>query len=348
MLANFAFNENEHRYKYLVHFSMLFITVTFFITLTIDKFITDGMLLISVSTFFVPFWFFLADILTEVYGATTSRKVILIVTLMQFLFAALFFLLATLHNTTLSAINVSSNDQLLDSIPKMSLSIIFATLIGGFINTFIIAKATAWLSNIYHWVAMVIISTIGQAIFIIFSNILGFIFIYHFDIIFKLSYSEIMCVFVLNLLFFIPFKILINYIKVVENIQGLNSRNETTGSKFNKTTKITNLYTGTDGKTYFKEIELNIPMKRELGYYSKNYECSSFKIREFKPGSKIDWHVSPSVRCVIYLSGEIEITSSSGEKRIFKDGDMLLITDTTGNGHTTRTLKEGRSVIIHI
>jgi hypothetical protein len=49
----------------------------------------------------------------------------------------------------------------------------------------------------------------------------------------------------------------------------------------------------------------------------------------------------------VLLDGEIEICTSTGEKRTF-GGDVLLVEDTTGKGHQTRQLSPGtrRSLFI--
>ena len=38
---------------------------------------------------------------------------------------------------------------------------------------------------------------------------------------------------------------------------------------------------------------------------------------------------------------EVEVEVTSGEKRRFVGGDVLLVEDTTGTGHRTRTVSQG-------
>lgn len=54
----------------------------------------------------------------------------------------------------------------------------------------------------------------------------------------------------------------------------------------------------------------------------------------------------PTYNNIIYLEGEVEVEASGGEKRIFKVGDVLFATDLSGEGHVTRTLSKGRSIIV--
>jgi mannose-6-phosphate isomerase-like protein (cupin superfamily) len=54
-----------------------------------------------------------------------------------------------------------------------------------------------------------------------------------------------------------------------------------------------------------------------------------------------DWHPTPKRQFFFCLSGEIEITVSDGEIRIFRSGDVFLLEDTTGKGHRSKvTSKE--------
>ena len=86
--------------------------------------------------------------------------------------------------------------------------------------------------------------------------------------------------------------------------------------------------------------------KQPLGNYSKKYPVTGMMFRDFKKGATFDWHTAPQPQYIIYLEGEVEVETSSGEKRTFKAGDILFATDLTGKGHITKTLTDGKSIII--
>lgn len=46
-------------------------------------------------------------------------------------------------------------------------------------------------------------------------------------------------------------------------------------------------------------------------------------------------HPAPARQWVVLLRGELAVTTSDGEQRKFAPGDLLLVTDTEGRGHTT-------------
>ena len=61
----------------------------------------------------------------------------------------------------------------------------------------------------------------------------------------------------------------------------------------------------------------------------------------------MSWHTPPfGPVYVIFMSGKQEITISTGEKKIFGVGDIVLFEDTEGSGHRTIALEAGRSVIL--
>lgn len=110
--------------------------------------------------------------------------------------------------------------------------------------------------------------------------------------------------------------------------------------------KIVKLYTNVDNQSQFIEIDSGKTTLHELGQYSEKYPVTGLIFRDFEPGTEFNWHNAPQPQYIIYLEGEIEIEVGSGEKRIFKPGDVLLATDLTGKGHITRTLTKGKSIII--
>ena len=61
-----------------------------------------------------------------------------------------------------------------------------------------------------------------------------------------------------------------------------------------------------------------------------------------QPPSTPDWepHVAPRRQWVIVLRGRAALTVSTGERREFGPGDVLLFEDTEGEGHVSTPLTE--------
>lgn len=98
---------------------------------------------------------------------------------------------------------------------------------------------------------------------------------------------------------------------------------------------VSRLYTGADGESHIEELKpQDHPELREL------QGTSGIRLQEFTAKQFIDWHPAPRRQWVIILSGELEIGLGDGTLRRFGPGDARLVEDTTGRGHTTRTLGE--------
>src|SRR4030095_2882347 len=61
-------------------------------------------------------------------------------------------------------------------------------------------------------------------------------------------------------------------------------------------------------------------------------------------GWEADWHPSSGRHLFAVLSGMWEVTTSDGEVRTFAKGDVLLVEDTTGKGHTSRVISQEESI----
>ncbi len=112
--------------------------------------------------------------------------------------------------------------------------------------------------------------------------------------------------------------------------------------------KFYTIFTAEDNKSYFKEETITPETEEPLGSYSKNYFVENMRFRTFKAGSVFDWHTAPQKQFIIYQEGEVEVHASGGEKIIFRPGDVLLAADTKGKGHISRTITDGKSIILTV
>jgi hypothetical protein len=61
-----------------------------------------------------------------------------------------------------------------------------------------------------------------------------------------------------------------------------------------------------------------------------------------------DWHPAPKRQIALFLSGNLEIEVSDGEKRRFESGSVVLLEDTRGKGHTTRVIENGLLAMVQL
>jgi hypothetical protein len=106
--------------------------------------------------------------------------------------------------------------------------------------------------------------------------------------------------------------------------------------------KITRLYTGTDDRSHFEEIEVPFESREDFGLFTIPEPAKAFFFREIPPDWKYEWHNVVCREYVVMISGEAEIEVGSGDVRLFRPGDVLLAEDMTGQGHRTRVI--GRKV----
>jgi hypothetical protein len=102
--------------------------------------------------------------------------------------------------------------------------------------------------------------------------------------------------------------------------------------------RITRIGVTADGGSEFSEIDIELADVGALGRLSEGWPASSVIFRENVPDGIVDWHLAPRRQLVVLLDGEIEVEVTSGEKRRFQGGDIVLVEDTKGRGHRTRTI----------
>ena len=101
------------------------------------------------------------------------------------------------------------------------------------------------------------------------------------------------------------------------------------------------LYTGSDGESHIEEI------KAEALQNIKVTGTMSFSVQERAPGHFMDFHPAPFRRWQVGLVGRTIIGLSDGTSHTFVPGDVRLIEDTTGKGHTT-TYPDGLTITMQI
>ena len=105
------------------------------------------------------------------------------------------------------------------------------------------------------------------------------------------------------------------------------------------------LYTDEQGESHFQD------QSETLHPFDFAPPAPLVNLSSAKPASQViflgaptgwtsDLHPAPRRQYFCFLSGEVEITVSDGETRLFKPGAVLLLEDTTGKGHISRLVSE--------
>ena len=77
-------------------------------------------------------------------------------------------------------------------------------------------------------------------------------------------------------------------------------------------------------------------------------KVTSIRFRIGEPGNFSDWHQESRRNYIITLSGEGELGLGDGTSRRFGPGQVMLVEDLTGQGHTTRVTSTEPRITIAI
>jgi len=114
--------------------------------------------------------------------------------------------------------------------------------------------------------------------------------------------------------------------------------------------KYVRLYADDNGESHFEECELVFKSvdfappapPLDVSVFGQVEQCS---ILRAKPGWKGDWHPAPDRQLHFYLSGEVEVQASDGERRRITAGEFTLVEDVTGKGHRSHVVSNKDVVI---
>lgn len=106
--------------------------------------------------------------------------------------------------------------------------------------------------------------------------------------------------------------------------------------------RIVRFHTRADGGSQFAEIEIALANTREDAFghliaYSRPFVSPNVSVVELPDGLDQDWHCAPERQLVVVLDGTIEVETTDGDTRRWRNGECFLADDTGGRGHRTRT-----------
>jgi hypothetical protein len=92
-----------------------------------------------------------------------------------------------------------------------------------------------------------------------------------------------------------------------------------------------------DGESHFRDIEVDWVEETPSRKMSKRLPATGIVFRETTADYENSWHRAPRRQYVISLAGGVSITASDGETRHIGAGEVVLVEDTTGKGHITKS-----------
>ena len=101
------------------------------------------------------------------------------------------------------------------------------------------------------------------------------------------------------------------------------------------------VFSDADGESHIEDLKLE--EHPELGAL---INVSEVRVQEFDGSRRMDFHPLPERRLIIHLSGEVEIGASDGAKRVLRAGDIRLMEDISGKGHSHIDLTPSAAVYV--
>jgi hypothetical protein len=102
--------------------------------------------------------------------------------------------------------------------------------------------------------------------------------------------------------------------------------------------RIHNLYADADGRSHFRDIEVEWARDLPSGRTSATHAATGLIFRETPGDYDLDWHHAPRRQYVVNLDAPVEITASDGERRVIGPGEILFVEDTSGDGHLSKAV----------
>jgi hypothetical protein len=116
--------------------------------------------------------------------------------------------------------------------------------------------------------------------------------------------------------------------------------------------RYTRLYADEQGESCFEDVTLELLQAMSVEGI-ETVPSAPFLTSEgtFWVGSTTDWkgdafHTAPRRFILVEVSGEYAVTTSKGVTRNFLPGSVLLVEDTTGKGHSTKTIRDGFALCV--
>jgi hypothetical protein len=117
-----------------------------------------------------------------------------------------------------------------------------------------------------------------------------------------------------------------------------------------QTIRIHNLYADAAGETHFRDIEVEWAEERNFSKLSARLPATGIIFRETSADYDLDWHPAPRRQYIINLDGAVQITASDGESRTIGAGEVVLVEDTSGKGHLSKSVggRMRRSIFVPV
>jgi uncharacterized integral membrane protein (TIGR00697 family) len=161
----------SHRFLIVV---ALFITCLLTANIIIVKQISAGPFILPAAIIIFPISYIISDILTEVYGYSVARRVILLGFICNVIMVAGIWIAGLLPAASTFTVQ-SAYNQILGNTPRFLLASFLAYLAGEFSNSFVLSKMKIATKGKWLWSRTIGSTVVGQAIDTVIVLSIGFV-----------------------------------------------------------------------------------------------------------------------------------------------------------------------------
>ena len=110
------------------------------------------------------------------------------------------------------------------------------------------------------------------------------------------------------------------------------------------------MYCDANGESHWRDVEVEWIEERNFSKLSARLPASGIIFRETSGDYDLSWHPAPRRQYIINLDGGVQITASDGQARTIGAGEVVLVEDTTGKGHLSKSVggKMRRSIFVPV
>ena len=116
--------------------------------------------------------------------------------------------------------------------------------------------------------------------------------------------------------------------------------------------KCLRIYADEKGESHFSDMEIAVSESQLLPglttEMSAPASATSIQFVTLFGWTTTDWHRPPARQFVISLDRTIEIETSDGQRRQVQPSSVILVEDTWGKGHKTRSLGDSAGTLVFV
>jgi hypothetical protein len=102
--------------------------------------------------------------------------------------------------------------------------------------------------------------------------------------------------------------------------------------------RVHNLYCDAQGESHWRDVEIAWENAGPEGKTSARQAARGIIFRQTQAEHDRPWHPAPRRQYIINLDAGVELTASDGEARKIGAGEIVLVEDTTGKGHLSKSI----------